>query len=141
VLTIYSNDLKHGVEVVRVYAPDVGPVMCRPDSVQQIWTNLLHNALHAMGRSGTLEVSLTSHNEGVEVAITDSGHGIPSSMTDTIFEPFVTSKPLGEGTGLGLDIVKKIVSAHAGTIYVESKPGRTTFRVWLPYGDADGSVS
>jgi len=196
VLTLYYNQLKQGIEVVKHYA-DTPPILCYPDELNQVWTNIIHNAIQAMQGKGRLEIqvlpSVETHGRaslpdvtstpngetpdrspvtnvethgraslpdvtptpngetpdrspvtnvethgraslqgGVVVEITDSGPGIPDAIKDRIFEPFFTTKPAGEGSGLGLDICKKIIDKHQGKIDFESQPGRTTFRVWLP---------
>jgi len=131
VLTLYQNQLKQGVEVIRNYH-DLPPILCYPDELNQVWTNLIHNALQAMVNRGTLILEVTQVAEQAQVSITDSGSGIPPEIKSKIFEPFFTTKPPGEGSGLGLDIVKKIITKHGGQITVESQPGRTTFRVLLP---------
>ena len=85
-----------------------------------------------MKGKGKLEISLEQDNEQIIVKITDSGSGIPEDIKDKIFQPFFTTKPMGEGSGLGLDIARKIIDKHQGYITVESQPGRTTFQVKLP---------
>ncbi len=131
VLTLYQNQLKQGVEVIRHYA-EVPPLLCYPDELNQAWTNLIHNALHAMKNKGTLTIEVGRQDNQVVVSITDSGDGIPETIQQKIFQPFFTTKPPGEGSGLGLDIVRKIIDKHDGTIAVESQPGKTTFIVSLP---------
>ncbi len=140
VLTLYYNQLKHGIEVIKRYR-DIPPVRCYPDELNQVWTNLIHNAVQAMDGRGTLEIGVAQQDGHVVVEITDSGCGIPESIRERIFEPFFTTKPSGEGSGLGLDIVKKILEKHQGTIQVESRPGRTTFSVFLPIVGADDASS
>ena len=133
VLTLYQNQLKQGVEVIRHYET-VPPILGYPDELNQVWTNLIHNAIQAMNHKGQLEIGIEhdlSHNQ-IVVSITDNGCGIPAEILPRIFEPFFTTKAAGEGSGLGLDISHKIVEKHAGTIAVESQPGRTLFRVMLP---------
>jgi len=132
VLILYNNQLKQNVEVIKHYT-ELPPILCYPDQLHQVWTNLIHNALYAMDYKGTLtlETQLSDNNQ-VIIRITDSGKGIPIDIQPKIFEPFFTTKPAGEGSGLGLDIVKKIVDKHDGTIEVESSPGKTTFIVCLP---------
>ncbi len=130
-LTLYRNYLKRGVEVVRHYG-DVPPIPCYPDELNQVWTNLIHNAIQAMDYQGTLTIDSAQQNGDLVVSITDTGKGIPDDVQQHIFEPFFTTKPVGEGTGLGLDIVKKIILKHAGSIDVTSQPGATTFCVHLP---------
>jgi two-component system, NtrC family, sensor kinase len=136
VLTIYQNQIKHGTELVRRYE-DVPPVRCLPDELNQVWTNLVHNALQAMDHKGTLTVGLRREGEEVAVSISDTGCGIPEEIRSRIFDPFFTTKPAGEGTGLGLDIVRKILDKHQGRIEVDSEVGRgTTFTVRLPIAGA-----
>ena len=131
VLTLYHNQIKHSVEVKRNYE-DLPPLLCYPDELNQVWTNLVHNALQAMDYQGTLEIDVTKQETNVLVSITDSGSGIPPEIMPKIFKPFFTTKAAGEGSGLGLDIVKKIIEKNQGTISVNSVPGQTTFTVSLP---------
>lgn len=133
VLTIYHNQIKQNTEVVRNYGT-IPHIMCYPDELNQVWTNLIHNALQAMEYKGVLEIEVSADEKYVDVKITDSGKGIPQDIKAKIFEPFFTTKRQGEGTGLGLDIVKKIITKHKGEINVESVPGRTTFGIRLPIG-------
>jgi C4-dicarboxylate-specific signal transduction histidine kinase len=132
VLTLYNYQIKHGVEVVRNYGTDVPSVLCYPDELNQVWTNLLHNALQAMGNKGVLKIDVKHQESVVSVSITDSGKGIPPEIMPRIFEPFFTTKPPGEGSGLGLDIVQKIIDKHQGKLQVESVPNQTIFTVSLP---------
>lgn len=131
VLTLYHNHLKQGVKVIKNYT-ELPLVLCYPDELNQVWTNLIHNALQAMENQGTLKIDVSQQDTKVLVSITDSGKGIPPEVIPKIFEPFFTTKPAGEGSGLGLDIVRKIIEKHQGTIQVESVPGQTTFTVYLP---------
>ncbi|MEG3858255.1 sensor histidine kinase [Microcoleus sp. herbarium12] len=132
VLTLYQYQIKHGVEVVRNYGNDLPSVLCYPDELNQVWTNLLHNALQAMGNKGVLKIDVKHQDSTISVSITDSGKGIPPEIMPRIFEPFFTTKPPGEGSGLGLDIVHKIIEKHQGKLQVESVPGQTKFTVCLP---------
>jgi two-component system, NtrC family, sensor kinase len=136
VLTLYYNQLKQGVETIKNYQPQLPAVPCYPDELNQVWTNLIHNALHAMENQGTLRIDVRQQDKWVKVSITDSGQGISPEILPRIFEPFFTTKPQGEGSGLGLDIVKKIIEKHQGTIDVESMPAKTTFTVSLPIDTA-----
>jgi signal transduction histidine kinase len=131
VLTLYHNQLKQGVEVVRDYQA-LPSILCYPDELNQVWTNLIHNALHAMNNQGTLTLCTTCNDANLIIKITDSGCGIPQAIQQKIFDPFFTTKPSGEGSGLGLDIVQKIINKHEGEISVESIPGQTTFTIALP---------
>ncbi|MGE5656699.1 MAG: AAA family ATPase [Actinomycetota bacterium] len=132
VLTLYQNHLKQGVEVRRSYAPDLPPVLCYPDELNQVWTNLIHNALQAMDNKGVLKIDAKHQEDSLKVSIADNGKGIAPEILPRIFEPFFTTKPPGEGSGLGLDIVKKIVEKHEGEIEVSSIPGQTIFTVSIP---------
>ncbi|MCU0535014.1 MAG: transporter substrate-binding domain-containing protein [Hydrococcus sp. Prado102] len=131
VLTLYHNKLKHGVEVIKTYG-EIPSILCYADELNQVWTNLVHNALQAMNYRGTLTIDVQARSQHIVVSITDSGTGIPPEIASRIFEPFFTTKRAGEGSGLGLDIVKKIVDKHEGKIEVESVPGKTSFIVYLP---------
>jgi signal transduction histidine kinase len=97
-----------------------------------VWTNLIHNALQAMDNKGTLTIEIQQQDNQAKISITDSGKGIPPEIQAKIFQPFFTTKPAGEGSGLGLDIVKKIIDKHQGQINVASIPGQTTFTILLP---------
>lgn len=136
VLTLYHNQLKQGVEVIKNYQPQLPAVPCYPDELNQVWTNLIHNALQAMDNQGTLRIDAKQQDSWVMVSITDSGSGIPAEILPKIFEPFFTTKPVGEGSGLGLDIVRKIIEKHHGRIDVESMPAKTTFTVSVPINTA-----
>ncbi len=133
VITIYQGQLRQGVELVRHYQ-QIAPLPCLPDELHQVWTNLIHNALQAMNHQGTLSISIARIDDEAVVSVGDSGCGIPDNIRDKIFDVFFTTKVAGEGSGLGLDIVKKIVDKHHGRIEVQSEVGvGTTFSVYLPY--------
>jgi predicted ATPase/signal transduction histidine kinase len=131
ILTLYQNQLKQGVDVIKNYQP-LPLILCYVDELNQVWTNLIHNALQAMDNQGILTLDVVQENDYVKVSITDSGKGIPAEIKDKIFQPFFTTKPPGEGSGLGLDIVKKIVEKHQGIITFDSTVGQTKFTVALP---------
>jgi len=132
VLTLYHNQLKHGIEATTHYQ-DIPEILCYPDELNQVWTNLIHNAIQAMDNQGNLDITVTEQENQIVIQITDSGKGIPDEIKPRIFEPFFTTKSAGEGSGLGLDIVNKIIiDKHQGQIEVESQPGKTTFSVYLP---------
>lgn len=132
ILTLYYNQLKQGIEVIRNYQEALPPILCYPDELNQVWTNLIHNALQAMDNKGSLKIDVRQQDDSIVVSITDNGKGIPPEIMPRIFEPFFTTKPAGEGSGLGLDIVRKIINKHQGKISVDSLPGQTTFTVSLP---------
>jgi len=144
VLTLYHNQLSHGVELTRQYH-DVPPILCYPDELSQVWINLIHNAIYAMSGKGNLVITIEQIQPNqvtlnttplptnyIRVSITDNGHGVPQDIQTRIFEPFFTTKPIGEGSGLGLDISRKIMAKHNGDITLVSQPGCTTFKAWLP---------
>ncbi|HMA25911.1 MAG TPA: HAMP domain-containing sensor histidine kinase, partial [Gemmatimonadaceae bacterium] len=117
-------------------ASELPLVPANPGELNQLWSNLLENALDAVGDSGHVVASAARDGETVVVRVIDDGPGIPSDVEPRIFDPFFTTKPIGQGTGLGLDISRRIVRAHDGQIAVDSHPGRTEFRVILPMGRA-----
>lgn len=135
-LTLYHNQLKHGVEVIRDYG-EIAPILCFPDDLNQVWTNLIQNALQAMNYKGTLSIHAVQLAEQIQVSITDTGSGIDPAIQSKLFEPFFTTKAMGEGSGLGLSIAKRNVEKHGGAIAVESIPGKTTFTVLLPFNLAE----
>lgn len=121
------------VTVKREYAPDLPRVPARGGALNQVWTNLVDNSLHAMGGSGELVLATRRDGDYVIVEVIDSGHGIPLALHSEIWKPFFTTKPVGEGTGLGLHLVYNVVvHEHRGRIEFDSRPGRTCFRVKLP---------
>lgn len=132
VLTIYHNQIKRNTTLVTEYE-DLDAIYCFPDELNQVWTNLVHNALQAMDYSGTLTVVLNKVDGHQRVVIKDSGPGIPEEILGRIFTPFFTTKKAGEGSGLGLYIVKKIIDKHHGRIEVTSTMGQgTAFSVFIP---------
>ncbi|MDN5201081.1 tetratricopeptide repeat protein [Fulvivirgaceae bacterium BMA10] len=131
ILTIYRNQLKQGIEVIRNF-DEVPMLKCYPDELNQVWTNLIHNSIHAMEGKGTLTINIAANGKFFKIDIMDTGKGIPGEIHHKVFDDFFTTKPLGEGTGLGLSIAKKIIQKHAGSISFESSPGRTKFTVLIP---------
>lgn len=119
------------MKIIKNYG-DLPPIWCYPSELNQVWTNLVHNALQAMNNQGTLKFDVFEQDSFAIISITDSGTGIPDDIKPKIFNPFFTTKPAGEGSGLGLDIVKNIVEKHEGKINVESIEGKTTFTVSIP---------
>lgn len=124
--------LKYGISVVRQYDRSLPRICAHGSELNQVWTNLIDNAIDAMNGHGELVVRTAAEFGRVLVEIRDSGQGIPEDVRDHIFEPFFTTKPVGEGTGLGLDTVYRIVQEHRGEVRVDSVPGRTSFQVRLP---------
>ncbi|MDW8334364.1 MAG: PAS domain-containing protein, partial [Bacteroidia bacterium] len=135
VLTLYTNQLKHGITLKRNYV-DLPQIPLLADEICQVWTNILVNAMQALNYVGQISIDVRIEDQYAAVTIADNGPGIPEHILPRIFEPFFTTKPAGEGTGLGLDICRKIVEKHYGQISVESRPGRTAFTVKLPLEQA-----
>jgi signal transduction histidine kinase len=134
-LTIMNHKLKRGVVVQRDYHSVPFLVNSFGSELNQVWTNLIDNAIDAMGGKGELRVRTYRDDGCVVVEIGDNGPGISPEIKGHIFEPFFTTKGVGEGTGLGLDTVQRIVKKHRGNIQVDSKPGDTRFQVWLPLAE------
>jgi signal transduction histidine kinase len=135
-LTILNHKLKQGVTVQRDYQRVPLLVNSFGSELNQVWTNIIDNAIDAMGGKGELRVRTYRDDGFVVVEIGDNGPGISPEVQPHIFEPFFTTKGVGEGTGLGLDTVQRIVRKHRGNIQVTSKPGNTCFQVWLPVAEA-----
>jgi signal transduction histidine kinase len=133
-----TTKIGDGVTVVRDYGRDLPRIPAFPSELNQVWTNLIDNAVSAMNGSGTLTVRTALDRDRLLIEFGDTGPGVPPEIQDRIFEPFFTTKPVGQGTGLGLDISYRIVvTRHHGDLRVESVPGDTRFRVWLPLSGPD----
>jgi len=118
---------------VREYDRTLPRVCVYPGELNQVWTNLIDNAVDAMGGKGRLRIRTSREGADAQVELTDDGPGIPDEIQARIWEPFFTTKGVGEGSGLGLDIVRRIVQRrHGGSIRVDSRPGETRFRISLP---------
>jgi signal transduction histidine kinase len=135
-LTILNHKLRRGVTVQREYDPIPLLVNSFGSELNQVWTNLIDNAIDAMHGTGELHIRTYRDDGCAVVEIRDNGPGIPEEVEPHIFEPFFTTKGVGEGTGLGLDTVQRIVKKHRGNIQLTSKPGDTRFQVWLPLAGA-----
>lgn len=133
-LTILNHKLKHGIVVKRDYQP-VLLVNSFGSELNQVWTNIIDNAIDAMHGKGELRVKTYREDGCAVVEIGDNGPGISAEVEPHIFEPFFTTKGVGQGTGLGLDTVQRIVKKHRGSIQVTSQPGDTRFQVWLPLAE------
>ncbi|MGB3619413.1 MAG: ATP-binding protein [Catalinimonas sp.] len=132
-LVMLNHKLKgKQVRVVTDFPEDLPKVEARPGELNQVWTNLIDNALDAMDAGGTLRIEVRPEGEFLKVLVIDDGRGIPTEVQSRIFEPFFTTKGVGEGTGLGLDVVQRIVKSHRGDVKVRSEPGHTEFEVCLP---------
>jgi signal transduction histidine kinase len=140
-LVILGHKLKKkSIRVVRDFAADLPPVPAYPGEMHQVWTNLIDNAIDAMESGGTLTLRTRREGECACVEVCDTGAGIAPEIQNRIFEPFFTTKPMGEGTGMGLDIVHRIIAVqHGGDITVDSAPGNTVFHVWIPFKAGRGA--
>jgi signal transduction histidine kinase len=131
-LVILHYKLKQGVEVVRQYDPALPHIQAYGSELNQVWTNIIDNAIDAMDGKGQLIIRTAKKDAWVTVEIEDNGPGIPAAVQEKMFNPFFTTKALGKGTGLGLNITYNIIQKHAGDIKVSSQPGQTIFEIRLP---------
>jgi signal transduction histidine kinase len=131
-LTMLAHRVPAGVTVVRDHAPDVPRIEALAAELNQVWTNLVTNALDAMAGAGTLRLSTRAEAGAVVVEVGDTGPGMSAETQAHAFDPFYTTKGVGEGTGLGLDISRRIVDRHGGDIEIDLRPGETVLRVRLP---------
>jgi signal transduction histidine kinase len=131
-LTMLKFRLKHGVEVKREFDTTLPRIFAHGSELNQVWTNLIDNAIDAMSGKGELRIRTSRELDFLLVEIIDNGSGIPETVKPHIFDPFFTTKGVGEGTGMGLDTVYRIVRAHRGEISFDSQPGRTNVQVRLP---------
>jgi signal transduction histidine kinase len=120
------------IEVIRDFCSDMPEVPAYVGELNQVWTNLIDNAIFALEKNGRLIITSTCDSKNIRVSILDNGSGIPKEILSRIFDPFFSTKKVGEGTGIGLDIVNRIIKHHDGDIQVKSEPGRTEFTVCLP---------
>jgi signal transduction histidine kinase len=137
-LTLLKHKLKHTqIEVERDYDSALGRLTVHGAELNQVWTNLLDNAIDALGDSGRITITTRADGDCAEIDIADDGPGIPAEIRDRVFDPFFTTKEVGSGTGLGLDTARRIVvERHHGSLTLESRPGRTVFRARLPLNGA-----
>jgi signal transduction histidine kinase len=140
-LGVLAHILQPGIKVQRAYQPIPLLVNAVGTELNQVWTNIIENAIDAMLGQGELRVRIFCEDQFVLVEIGDSGPGIPPEIRSHIFDPFFTTKGVGEGTGLGLNTVQTIVRKHGGNIHVRSKPGDTRFQVWLPLSGRQDSAN
>jgi signal transduction histidine kinase len=132
-LVMLGHKLRDGVTVVREYGADVPRITAYAGELNQVWTNLIDNAIDAMDGAGTLRLATRAEGDHVVVEIGDTGPGMPPEVAARAFEPFYTTKDVGKGIGLGLDIARRIVvERHGGTVAIDSRPGETVLRVRLP---------
>ena len=132
-LVIMQHKLKQGITVKREYAPNLPRIEAYASELNQVWTNIIDNAVDAMGGGGVIVLRTYVEDHHVVVEIIDNGPGIPENILMRIYEPFFTTKPPGSGTGLGLHISHDIIANHhRGQLLVKSKPGETVFKAVLP---------
>jgi signal transduction histidine kinase len=137
-LTMLAPKIGDGIEVRKEYDRSLPPIPAYAAELNQVWTNLIDNAVGAMRGSGTLTIRTSRDEDFLSVAIGDTGPGVPEEIRSRIFEPFFTTKPFGEGTGLGLDISWRIiVNKHHGDLKLESRPGTTCFVARLPFTEPE----
>lgn len=136
-LVMLRHRLRKGIEVVLEYDRTLPKLCANGGELNQVWTNLIVNAADAMPNGGKLTLRTLRDHGCVRVEVADTGSGIPRNIQSRVFEPFFTTKPVGEGTGLGLDVVARIVRNHRGDVTFTSEPGATTFIVRLPFGQGD----
>ena len=145
-LAVLGHKLKHTeIKVDRAYDKALPKLTVRGSELNQVWTNLLDNAIDALGETGTIRVRTRRDGDCAEIAIGDDGPGIPPAVREHLFDPFFTTKAVGQGTGLGLDTARRIVQErHGGSFTFETGERGTTFHVWLPLqlgGDGGASTS
>jgi len=139
-VVLNSKARSKSIAVAVAVPPDLPRVRGFAGELNQIWANLIDNALDAAPVSGRVEVGAQRERDRVVVRVVDNGPGIPPDVRSRMFDPFFTTKPVGKGTGLGLDIVRRLLAHNDADIEVESVPGRTEFRVSLPVADANGAA-
>ncbi len=142
-LRLFAHKLKYGIQVQRNYDQHLPKILAYGSELNQVWTNLIDNAIDAMNGKGLLEIKTWHCDRFAHIDIIDSGSGIPPEIQTRIFEPFFTTKSVGRGSGLGLETVRRIVeNRHHGTLSFESQPGRTCFTICLPLIESfEGSTS
>jgi signal transduction histidine kinase len=131
-LVVLRGRIKAGIQIVRDFAADLPPIEAYGGELNQVWSNLIDNAILAVGPEGTITLRAAPRDGGVVVEVSDTGPGIPAAQLSRIFDPFFTTRPPGSGTGLGLHVAHTIVRRHRGAIHVTSRPGCTVFTVQLP---------
>ncbi|MGB5942858.1 MAG: ATP-binding protein [Leeuwenhoekiella sp.] len=133
-LTMLNHQRKQkNISVIKDFDHDLNPIPLFVSQINQVWTNLLDNAIDAVDQDGKITIITSEENNNIQIEIKDNGSGIDPDKLSQIFDPFYSTKPIGKGTGMGLEVVQRIINGHNGTIEVKSKPGETTFTVCLPY--------
>ena len=132
-LTLLGYKLREkNIDVKKKFAEDIPEVPAYVGELNQVWTNIIDNAIYALPQGGELMIETCKEPKNIKVKIIDNGSGIPKEILSRIFDPFFTTKKVGEGTGIGLDLVNRIIKRHNGEIKVNSEPGRTEFIICVP---------
>jgi len=132
-LTLLGHKIRDkNISLKKSYCNDLVEVQAYVGELNQVWTNIIDNAIYAVKQGGEIQVETKCDKKNVNVKIIDNGTGIPKEILSRIFDPFFTTKKVGEGTGIGLDLVQRIVKRHDGEIKVHSNPGRTEFLICIP---------
>ena len=132
-LTLMGYKLRgKNIKVKKSFDENINEVPAFVGELNQVWTNIIDNAIDALPQNGEITIETSSDDKNVYVKILDNGPGIPQEIINRIFDPFFTTKKVGEGTGIGLDLVKRIIDHHNGEVKVDSKPGRTEFIICIP---------
>lgn len=132
-LTLLGHKLREkNINVKKLFAEDLPEVPAHVGELNQVWTNIIDNAVYAVDKSGEIIIETSTDGKNVSAKITDNGPGIPAEILSRVFDPFFTTKKVGEGTGIGLDLVSRIVKRHNGEVKVDSSPGRTRFSISIP---------
>jgi signal transduction histidine kinase len=136
-LTLLGYKLREkNIAVKKVFCENLPDVPAYVGELNQVWTNIIDNAIYALEKNGELTIETSCDGTNVNVKIIDNGKGIPPEIVSRIFDPFFTTKKVGEGTGIGLDLVNRIIKHHKGEIKVGSEPGRTEFAICIPLAEA-----
>jgi signal transduction histidine kinase len=136
-LTLLGHKLREkNIAVKKLFGENLPEIAAHVGELNQVWTNIIDNAIYAVGKNGEIMIETSTDGKNVHVKITDNGQGIPPEILQRIFDPFFTTKKVGEGTGIGLDLVTRIVKRHNGEVKVESVPGKTRFSICLPIAQA-----
>jgi signal transduction histidine kinase len=132
-LTLLGHKLREkNITVKKLFAENLPEVPAHVGELNQVWTNIIDNAVYAVDKSGEIIIETSTDGKNVSAKITDNGPGIPADILSRVFDPFFTTKKVGEGTGIGLDLVSRIVKRHNGEVKVDSAPGRTRFCISIP---------
>jgi signal transduction histidine kinase len=139
-LTLLGFKLREkNIQVKKSFHENIPDVPAFVSELNQVWTNLIDNAIFALEKNGELTIETSLENKQVKVLIRDNGSGIPKHIQSQIFDPFFTTKRVGEGSGIGLDIVNRVVKRHNGEITLTSEPGKTEFSIYIPLQPKSGS--